>query len=259
TGTESERAINKIFYTLSIKGFIMKNSVFGKFANLALAFAFAATLGFVGCSNDSTPVASNDDNSSNEQASFVVTDNITTEALFMNGITTDSPEWAATESMRDSRNGRRPDVRRDDLRAILPCLQLTAEQRTGLETLMTAHRDCVKSALDAHKAATQPLRARLQELGKSLREQVKAGTITREDAAAQMRAAQEAVKAQMKAADEALKAALEACKTRLYTQIAGLLTPEQLRIWNNWLATGEVPCPRGPRDGKPRDSVRVRN
>lgn len=237
----------------------MKNSVFGKFANLALAFAFAATLGFVGCSNDSTPVASNDDNGSNNQSSIVVTDNITTEALFMNGITTDSPEWAVTESMRDSRNGRRPDVRRDDLRAILPCLQLTAEQRTELETLMSAHRDCVKSALDAHKAATQPIRARLQELGKSLREQVKAGTITREDAAAQMRAAQEAVKAEMKAADEALKAALEACKTRLYTQIAGLLTPEQLRIWNNWLATGEVPCPRGPRDGKPRDSVRVRN
>lgn len=238
----------------------MKNSVFGKFANLALAFAFAATLGFVGCSNDSTPVASNDDNSSNEQASFVVTDNITTEALFMNGITTNSPEWAATESMRDGRKGgRRPDVKRDDLRAILPCLQLTAEQKTALEPLMTAHRDCVKAALDAHKAATQPVRARLQELGKSLREQVKAGTITREDAATQMKAAQDAAKAEMQAADEALKAALEACKTTLYGQISGILTAEQLTIWTNWLTTGEVPCPRGPRDGKPRDSVRVRN
>ncbi|MFN9340603.1 MAG: hypothetical protein ACK6BZ_14060 [Candidatus Kapaibacterium sp.] len=237
----------------------MKNSVFGKFANLALAFAFAATLGFVGCSNDSTPVASNYDNSSNEQASFVVTDNITTEALFMNGITTNSPEWAATESMRDGRKGRRPNVKRDDLRAILPCLQLTAEQKTALEPLMTAHRDCVKAALDAHKTATQPVRTRLQELGKSLREQVKAGTITREDAATQMKAAQEAAKAEMQAADEALKAALEACKTTLYGQIAGILTAEQLTIWTNWLTTGEVPCPRGPRDGKPRDSVRVRN
>jgi len=238
----------------------MKNTVFGKIANFALAFAFAATLGFVGCSNDSTPIASNDDNSSNTEASMLVTDNITTEALFMNGITTDSPEWAATESMRDGRKGgRRPDVKRDDLRGILPCLQLTAEQKTALEPLMTAHRDCVKAALDAHKAATQPVRTRLQELGKSLRDQVKAGTITREEAATQMKAAQEAAKAETQAADDALKAALEACKARLYEQIVGLLTPEQLTIWNNWITTGEIPCPRGPRDGKPRDSVRVRN
>lgn len=234
----------------------MKNLFFRKMFNATLALALTATIGFVGCSKDTAPVSSNNDQSSNS-ASLLVTDNITTDALLASGVTTDSPQWEATASLRE-KDAKRPHVRRDDLRAILPCLKLTAEQRTQLERLMQAHRDCVKAAIDAHRTAVEPIRLRLQELGKSLREQVKAGTITREEAAAQMKAAHEAAKTEMQSANETLKAALEACKARLYSQIAGLLTAEQLVTWNNWLATGEIPCLRGPKDGKPRDSVRVR-
>lgn len=234
----------------------MKNLFFRKSVNIALALAFSFSISFIGCSNENTPTSSNDDQSSNSSGIVLVTDNVTTEALLANGITTDSPEWAATSELRE-KGGKKPHIRRDDLRGILPCLQLTSEQKTQLEGFLKSHRECVKAALDAHKTATEPVRTRLKELGKSLREQVKAGTITREDAAAQMKAAQEAAKAETQAADEALKAALEACKATLYGQIAGILTADQLTIWNNWLATGEIPCPR-KKDGRPRDSVRVR-
>lgn len=223
---------------------------------VTLALAITATIGFVGCSNDTAPVSSNNEESNNS-ASLLVTDNITTDALLACGVMQDSPQWEATATLRE-KGDKRPHIRRDDLRAILPCLKLTAEQRTQLERLMQAHRDCVKAAVEAHRTSVEPIRLRLQELGKSLREQVKAGTITREEAAAQMKAAHEAARTEMQTANETLKAALEACKSGLYTQITSILTAEQLTIWNNWLATGEIPCRRTPKDGKPRDSVRVR-
>lgn len=234
----------------------MKNLFFRKMFTVTLALAITATIGFVGCSEDTAPVSNNNDESNNSTSLFV-TDNITTDALLACGVTTDSPQWEATAALR-GKGDKRPHMKRDDLRAILPCLQLTVDQRTQLETLMQAHRDCVKAAVDAHRASIEPMRLRLQELGKSLREQVKAGTITREEAAAQMKAAHEAARTEMQSANETLKAALEACKSSLYPQIAGLLTAEQLVTWNNWLATGEIPCPRGPKHGKSRDSVRVR-
>jgi Spy/CpxP family protein refolding chaperone len=151
------------------------------------------------------------------------------------------------DSVND-RGGDKDSVRGDKsnrparLESVLPCLKLTAEQIAKLREFMTANRDCEKAARDQFRATIEPIRQRQKTAIDAIKEQVKAGTLTKADARTQIEALNASLKPAVQAAEAAMKAALEACRASLMANIESILTPEQLVIWMQWKTTGKVPC-----------------
>ena len=131
---------------------------------------------------------------------------------------------------------------RPDLRGVIDCLKLTTEQMAQLTAIVQAKHDCEQAAKDAFKAAVEPIRTQEKALFESLKAQVKAGTITRTDAQAQMKSFKDANAEAMKAAVDAMKAAIQSCNDIFLRSIERILTPEQLLLWNQWKTTGVNPC-----------------
>ena len=179
----------------------------------------------------------------------------------------------------------------------IPCLDLDSAQMLQVRQLMSDASSASKAAGDAYRTAMQPIRdadsaamadyrlatkgvqQQLQDMQKKFRQQaqdvlaqVKAGTMTRDDAKLalqalrtqfetdtkglrdQMNAARDTLKLALsannsarKAANDAYQAALKQIQSDLNTKIAALLTPGQLLKWQLWLAGGD-PCKgSGPR------------
>jgi Spy/CpxP family protein refolding chaperone len=151
------------------------------------------------------------------------------------------------DSVND-RGGDKDSVRGDKsnrparLESVLPCLKLTAEQIAKLREFMTANRDCEKAARDQFRATIEPIRQRQKTAIDAIKEQVKAGTLTKADARTQIEALNASLKPAVQAAEAAMKAALEACRASLMANIESILTPEQLVIWMQWKTTGKAPC-----------------
>jgi Spy/CpxP family protein refolding chaperone len=151
------------------------------------------------------------------------------------------------DSVND-RGGDKDSVRGDKsnrparLESVLPCLKLTAEQIAKLREFMTANRDCEKAARDQFRATIEPIRQRQKTAIDAIKEQVKAGTLTKADARTQIEALNASLKPAVQAAEAAMKAVLEACRASLMANIESILTPEQLVIWMQWKTTGKVPC-----------------
>ena len=139
--------------------------------------------------------------------------------------------------------------KRAHLRAVIDCLKLTPEQMAQLQTLIKAKRDCETSAREQFRAIAGPIRQEEQALIKSLHEQLAAGTITRDEANAQLEAFKAKNAATVQAAAEAMKTAVQACNDTLEAAIVAMLTPEQLLLWNQWKATGTKPCETSPING----------
>jgi Spy/CpxP family protein refolding chaperone len=151
------------------------------------------------------------------------------------------------DSVND-RGGDKDSVRGDKsnrparLESVLPCLKLTAEQIAKLREFMTANRDCEKAARDQFRATIEPIRQQQKTAIDAIKEQVKAGTLTKADARTQIEALNSSLKPAVQAAEAAMKAALEACRASLMANIESILTPEQLVIWMQWKTTGKAPC-----------------
>lgn len=151
------------------------------------------------------------------------------------------------DSVND-RGGDKDSVRGDKsnrparLESVLPCLKLTAEQIAKLREFMTANIDCEKAARDQFRATIEPIRQQQKTAIDAIKEQVKAGTLTKADARTQIEALNSSLKPAVQAAEAAMKAALESCRASLMANIESILTPEQLVIWMQWKTTGKAPC-----------------
>jgi Spy/CpxP family protein refolding chaperone len=151
------------------------------------------------------------------------------------------------DSVND-RGGDKDSVRGDKsnrparLESVLPCLKLTAEQLAKLREFMNANIDCEKAAKDQFRATIEPIRQQQKTAIDAIKEQVKAGTLTKADARTQIEALNASLKPAVQAAEAAMKTALEACRASLMANIESILTPEQLVIWMQWKTTGKAPC-----------------
>lgn len=143
---------------------------------------------------------------------------------------------------RDDHSGDSAKPKRPNLRAVIDCLKLTPEQMTQLQALHQAKHDCEKSAKEQLKATVEPIRQQEKALHESLKAQVKAGTITRAEAHAQMKAFKDANAQAMRDAANVMRAAVKVCNDTFLVGIEALLTPEQLILWNQWKTTGTNPC-----------------
>jgi uridine phosphorylase len=89
----------------------------------------------------------------------------------------------------------------------------------------------------------EPLRKSQKAELDAIRAAVKAGTMTREEAAAKSRAINERIRTATQEAEAQVRAAVKACMDTFFTSLESILTPEQLALWLEWKKTGKSPCP----------------
>jgi predicted kinase len=129
--------------------------------------------------------------------------------------------------------------------------QATAEQRQQLNELYQQFRQQVAAIRQAVREGTmtrEEARAALRQLAQDFNAQRKAIIDSTADARAQLKAALDSIAQQRKALIETIQPQLDANYQQFLRQVASILTPEQLVIWQRWL-NGEDPCKtgRGPR------------
>lgn len=155
------------------------------------------------------------------------------------------------------RGGGRDTVKRDTTsrpmpwQSVLPCLKLTPEQSAKLREFSMAQRECEKSAREQFRGIIEPLRKAQKDQMDAIRADVKAGTITREEANAKIRALNDRMKNAVQSAEAQVRAAVKACMDTFFTNLESILSPEQLALWNEWKRTGKSPCPRNPIGTRP--------
>ncbi len=209
---------------------------------LVAVVAFVA-IGLASCSKTDSPLASNA--SVNDEISSLV--NSTTPPFDQYAALTsfDGATYCTDGAERLALEDRRPpggDKNKKNLGAILRCVELTAEQRTQVEGFMKAGRECMRTAEAPFRDAVKALRDEHRAKVKEIRDAVKAGTMTKEDARAALKELEKALRAALEENRASMMAAAKLCEDALFASIEGVLTPEQLVKWNEWKATGKVPC-----------------
>jgi Spy/CpxP family protein refolding chaperone len=121
-------------------------------------------------------------------------------------------------------------------------MELTEDQRGSIRDFMMDMKDCAKENMVALRELNSPAREELRAARKAIIDRVKAGEITREEAHAEMNVLRAEMRESMQndPEREALIEALKECRKAFIDSISGILTPEQLEIWNAWLAELEA-------------------
>ena len=124
-------------------------------------------------------------------------------------------------------------------RTAIDSLNLTAEQDSLIALCFQQARACGIDAQQAFLAARRAIDAEMRPALDAIRDQVKAGTMTREEA----RTAIDSIKAsyadRVEEMNSTFKAAIAACRSSLDSCVRGHLTAEQLVIWEE--LTGQIP------------------
>jgi polyhydroxyalkanoate synthesis regulator phasin len=270
-------------------------------AGLALVGVFGLGLVMQSCSSSSNgPVASGSEVVPMvSQGNDVIAPDFSVAGVDNNSdvVALDPPRGGGSDkdtTIRDTSNrgGSDKDFGKTRMRRLpIDCLGLDSAQMVQLKLLMEQSGLATRAANDAYRAALAPIRskdsaamatyraatmeaqrqlkamqAKYREMSNVIMAQVKAGTLTREQAKQQMadlraqfeaeskdlrsqleaaradlRASLASTAADRKAAMDAYQAALKAIQAKLYADIAAMLTPDQLVKWNLWLNGGD-PC-----------------
>lgn len=134
---------------------------------------------------------------------------------------------------------------------LLVKLNLTPEQKPVVERLLTQHRACVESCIQGLKNAEREIlmNARLQE--ESIKTKVKNGELTKEQGRIELRQLRESVNTQLKSLPkDKVRECVKSCDDTFIAKLKEILTPEQQKILEQWIASREK---RGTTDnGNPK-------
>lgn len=155
------------------------------------------------------------------------------------------------------------DMNRHPFGSLLRALRLTPEQQETVKGLLAAHEDCMKAAVADLRKSEREILAPFNAQRDEIRQKVKNGEMTREEARAALADINKAAREALRANSDARKAAGDAvkkCREDFIAALRGVLTPEQLPVLERWLAANGPKGPReggdttkgGPRDGGPR-------
>ena len=118
---------------------------------------------------------------------------------------------------------------------LLVKLNLTSEQKPVVEKLLSEHKACVDACVKGLKDAEREImiNARLQE--KTIKEKVKKGEITREQARIELRQLRERVNMQLKELPkDKVRECVKSCDTTFLLKLKEILSPEQREILQKW-------------------------
>lgn len=121
---------------------------------------------------------------------------------------------------------------------ILSQLDLSDEQVPLVRACITAFKECFDAATARYRQARADLMADARAAVAELKQQVTDGTLTPEEARAQLKALREQLRADMKALDQAYTAAVRECRQAMEECIKSHLTPEQLEQWKRLVGQG---------------------
>lgn len=130
----------------------------------------------------------------------------------------------------------------DSLALIINCLSLTDEQKVSVQVVKDSLVARVKVILVATREEQKPLRDSARAQAKVVFDQLKAGTITRDEAHTQLDAIRAALETALAPSKEAAVAQIKVLRDASIQEIRALLTAEQQAILDAWIATGVVPC-----------------
>jgi len=126
-------------------------------------------------------------------------------------------------------------------------LDLSEDQRAELKTLMEGNRECLAEPFEQFREAAKEIMEGKKEQVRSIRDEVKAGGLTREEAHEQLKMLNETTREEIENCEACVEAreAICACNNSLFESIGTELTDEQLEVWNEWLSEHPLPCSDG--------------
>lgn len=129
-----------------------------------------------------------------------------------------------------------------ELNGIMRDLDLTDEQKEETKVIIENTKECSSEYFEALRDATRAIVEPYNEQRQAIKESVKSGDLTREDAITQLDALKEQIRAELDASNEvaALKESISTCRETFKSDFALILTEDQLVIWNEWLAEKEA-------------------
>lgn len=116
-------------------------------------------------------------------------------------------------------------------RAIASRLGLSAAQDSLLRIYLADLRTCAEEPAAAYRTAREAVFAQYKPGVESIRAAVKAGTMTRDEAKAQLDSIRAAFEASIAPLNETLRAALASCRSTFDAAVEAMLTEQQHAIW----------------------------
>lgn len=200
---------------------------------ILLAYITILSIGLIGCSDISTePIQEN------SSYSMVNSNDESTQGGEVG-------ERGKKDSVRkDTTNKPRPTIFGD----LLQKLNLTSEQKPVVERLLSEHKACVDACVKGLKDAERQIimNARLEEA--KIKELLKKGEITGDQARRELRQLREKTNAQLKELPKGkVRECVKSCDDQFIVKIKEILTPEQKTILEKWLVSRNK---RGTTDDK---------
>ncbi len=210
----------------------------------ALLAAFAVvTIGFASCSKTDAPVATT--STTDDEISSIV---ISTAPPFDQYVAENSYNGVSytTDELQNSSNGNASMMHghhdKKNLSSIIRCLDLTADQKAQVDGFLKSSRDCMQTAQATFFNSFKELNNQYRESVKTIRDAVKGGSMTKDDARAELQKLGKSFRTALEDAQKLMMAAAKDCQTALFNNIKSILTPDQLAKWTEWETTGKSPC-----------------
>ena len=210
-----------------------------------LALLAVGLFGLASCEKFNNPVDDGDDvieTGSYVFTSYDVTDYEMTDASLESDFVfvpiLDDNESLLREPKKDI-NPKRP---RTPFDQIFRQMGLDSTQMVAMKEYFDAHRDCVKGWLEMLRESQMEILQAAREDVKAIRDAYKAGEMTREEAVAAIKAINLATREALRnnPMNELVRAGLIDCNEELMANIKSELTPEQLIMFERWLASKNI-------------------
>lgn len=229
-----------------------------KMKNMYLALIAMVGFGLISCENMNEPLPYDEDDTAVGGIEAIITSSIELDDLEIEGGTLEEAfeieEIEAYEECDDNRpehqdkfgrkgrKGFKRKMRGVHLKGIFSDLALTDEQKEQNKLLVEDLKVCSSEYFEALRTATRAIVEPYNEQRTGIKELVRSGDLTKEEAKEQLDALREEIKAELEASEEvaALKESIKACRETYKTAFTALLTAEQLEIWNAFLAEKEA-------------------
>lgn len=123
-------------------------------------------------------------------------------------------------------------------------LNLTDAQKTRVKDLMVQFHETMKPLVQEFKDANADIIAKANANRKAIVDQVKAGTLTREQAAAQLKTLNQTTREAIKNNPKTVEVKTKMCaeRTQLFIDIKGILVGDQLTKFENLIKLIKNPC-----------------
>jgi Spy/CpxP family protein refolding chaperone len=223
-----------------------------KKSSLVKIFISLILVAFIGC-NEKSDLSNNPAQNINETGDYYVLglddamssiDDATLEKNM--GFTSD---FASDNFLNDGRHKRRGKFRGKGLRLglVFHKMDLTEDQKDSVKIFFDENRDCISTPIQQFREAAKEIMEAKKLALDAIRDSVKAGELTREDAREKIKLINDQTREEIENNEACVEArdAMCACNTNMMENITSILDEDQFLIWTDWLSERPTPCSGG--------------